>query len=56
MASKKEQEQNIALLEATLSKMIANEKYMHRDLLISTYKRLIAEMKAELKAKEKPAK
>lgn len=56
MASKKEQEQNIALLETTLAKMIANEKYPNRELLVNTYKRLIKEMKVELKGKEKKPK
>jgi hypothetical protein len=52
MASKKEQEQNIVLLETTLDKMVANEKYPNREILITTYKRLIKEMKEELKPKK----
>lgn len=49
MASKKETEQNIVLLEATLSRMTNDLKYPNRELLINTYKRLIKELKAELK-------
>lgn len=49
MTSKKEKEQNIALLETTLARMVANLAYPNRELLINTYKRLIKEMKAELK-------
>ncbi len=49
MISKKEKEQNIALLEATLARMEANPTYPNRVILIDTYKRLIKEMKAELK-------
>jgi hypothetical protein len=52
MASKKETEQNIALLEATLQRMTNNLKYPNRELLINTYKRLIKELKAELKPKK----
>lgn len=49
MASKKEIEQNIVLLETTLLRMTNNLKYPNRELLINTYKRLIKELKAELK-------
>ena len=48
MISKKEKEQNITLLQVTLARMEANLVYPNRELLISTYKRLIKEMKAEL--------
>ena len=49
MASKKETEQNIVLLETTLLRMTNNLTYPNRELLINTYKRLIKEVKAELK-------
>ena len=49
MASKKETEQNIVLLETTLLRMTNDLKYPNRELLINTYKRLIKEVKAELK-------
>jgi hypothetical protein len=52
VTSKKEKEQNIELLEVTLQRMVNDLKYPNRELLIDTYKRLIKEMKAELKPKK----
>lgn len=52
MTSRKEKETNISILETTLVRMTNDLKYPHRELLINTYKRLIKEMKAELKPKK----